>query len=51
MVTFNINHIYGASKSYIWFPSLSSVTIGTNLSGDIGDFLKLLFHLFPYNEI
>ena len=30
---------------------LSSVTMVTILSGDTRDFLKLLFHMFPYNEI
>ena len=38
-------------KGYFWFPRLSSVTIATSLSGSTPDFLKLLFHMFPYNEI
>ena len=34
-----------------WFPSLSVVTIATSLSESIQDFLKLSFHMFPYNKI
>ena len=30
---------------------LSGVTIGTSLSGSTQDFLKLSFHMFPWNEI
>ena len=30
---------------------LSGVTVGTRLSGSTRDFLKLTFHMFPYNEI
>ena len=30
---------------------LSSVTMTTSLSGGTRDFLKLSFHMFPYNEI
>ena len=30
---------------------LSSVTMATSLSGGTRDFLKLLFQMFPYNEI
>ena len=29
---------------------LSGVTIATSLSGSTQDFLKLLFHIFPYKE-
>ena len=43
--------IYGASKSCFWFPRLSGVTIVTSLSLSAGDFLKLSFHMIPYNEI
>ena len=38
-------------KSYFWFPRLFGVTIATSLSGSTQDFLKLLFHMLPYNEI
>ena len=38
-------------KSYFWFPRLSVVTTATSLSGSTRDFLKLLFHMFPYNKI
>ena len=38
-------------KIYFCFPRLSSVTIATGLSGSTLDFLKLLFNMFPYNEI
>ena len=38
-------------KSYFWSPGLSGVTIATSLSGSTRDFLKLLFNVFPYNEI
>ena len=30
---------------------LSGVTIATSLSGSTQDFLKLSFHMFPWNEI
>ena len=30
---------------------LSGVTIAMSLSGSTQDFLKLSFHMFPYNEI
>ena len=30
---------------------LSGVTTATSLSGSTQDFLKLLFHMFPWNEI
>ena len=30
---------------------LSSVTMATSLSGGTRDFLKLSFHMFPYNKI
>ena len=49
-VTFNIN-LFSIKKSYFWFPRLSSVTKATSLSGGTRDFLKLSFHMFPYNEI
>ena len=38
-------------KSYFWFPELPGITIATSLSGSTRDFLKLSFHMFPYNEI
>ena len=38
-------------KSYFWFPRLSGVAIAASLSGSTRDFLKLSFHMFPYNEI
>ena len=38
-------------KSCFWFPMLSDVTIATSLSGTTRVFLKLSFHIFPYNEI
>ena len=50
MVTFNIN-LFSIKKSYFWFPRLSSVTMAKSLSGGTHDFLKLSFHMFPYNEI
>ena len=50
LVTFNIN-LFSIRKSYFWFPRLSSVTMATSLSGGTRDFLKLSFHMFPYNEI
>ena len=50
LVTFNIN-LFSIIKSYFWFPRLSGVTIATSLSGGTRDFLKLSFHMFPYNEI
>ena len=50
MVTFNVN-IWGIKKSYFCLPRLSSVTMATSLSGGTRDFLKLSFHMFPYNEI
>ena len=50
MVTFNIN-LFSIKKSYFWFPRLSSVTMATSLSGGTRDFLKISFHMFPYNEI
>ena len=48
-MTFNINLF--SIKSYFWFPRLSGVTKATSLSGGPRDFLKLSFHMFPYNEI
>ena len=50
MVTFNIN-LCSIEKSCFWFPRLSGVTMATSLSGGTRDFLKLSFHMFPYNEI
>ena len=50
METFNIN-LFGIKKSYFWFPWLSSITMATSLSGSTRDFLKLSFHMFPYNKI
>ena len=50
LVTFNIN-LGGIKKSYFWLPRLSSVTMATSLSGGTRDFLKLSFHMFPYDEI
>ena len=38
-------------KSNFWFLRLSGVTIETSLSGSTRDFLKLSFHMFPFNEI
>ena len=49
-VTFNIN-LWSIKKSYFWFPRVSGVTIATSLSGSTRHFLKLSFHMFPYNEI
>ena len=49
LMTFNIN--LWSIKSYFWFSRLSSVTIATSLSGSTRNFLKLSFHMFPYNEI
>ena len=46
-MTFNIN----LWRNYLWFPRLSDVTIATSLSRSARDFLKLSFHMFPYNEI
>ena len=40
-MTFNIN-LSSIKKSYLWFPRLSGVTIGTSLSESTQDFLKLL---------
>ena len=48
-MTFNIN-LFSIIKSYFCFPRLSGVTIATSLSGGTRDFLKLSFHMFPYNE-
>ena len=49
-MTFSIN-LWNIKKSYFWLFGLSGVTIETSLSGSVRDFLKLLFHMFPYNEI
>ena len=45
-MTFNIN-LWSIKESYVWFPRLSGVTIAMSTR----DFLKLLFHVFPYNKI
>ena len=50
LVTFNIN-LFSIKKSYFWFPGLSGFIMATSLSGGTRDFLKLSFHMFPYNEI
>ena len=44
-------NLWSIKKSYFWSPRLSGVTIATSLSGSTRDFLKLSFHMFPYNEI
>ena len=49
-VTFNI-YLWSIYKSYFQLPRLSGVTIATSLLRSPGDFLKLSFHMFPYNEI
>ena len=49
-MTFNIN-LWDIKKSYFWLARLSSVTMATSFSGGTQDFLKLSFHMFPYNEI
>ena len=49
-MTFNIN-LLSITKTYFWFSRLSSVTIATSSSESTRDFLKLSFHMFPYNEI
>ena len=38
-------------KEFFLVPGLFGVTIATSLSGSTRDFLKLSFHMFPYNEI
>ena len=48
-MTFNIN-LWSIKKSYFWLTRLSGVTIATSLSGSTRDFLKLSFHMFPYNR-
>ena len=50
LVTFNTN-LFSIKKSYFWFCMLSVFTMATSLSGGTRDFLKLSFHMFPYNEI
>ena len=47
---FNIN-LCSIKKSYFWFPKLAGVTMAMCFSGSTRNFLKLLFHMFPYNEI
>ena len=46
----NIN-LCSIKKSYFWSPRLSGVTMARSLLGSTRDFLKLSFHIFPYNEI
>ena len=36
---------------FFWFPRLSGVTMGTSLSGNTRDFLKLSFYMLPYSKI
>ena len=50
LVTFNIN-VWSIQKSYFLLLRLSGLTMATSFSGSIPDFLKLSFHVFPYNEI
>ena len=50
LVTFNIN-LSSIRKRYFWLSRLSSVTMVTSLSEGTRDFLKLSFHMFPYNAI
>ena len=50
LVTFNII-LFSIKESYFWFSWLSSITMATSLSGGTRDFLKLSFHMLPYNEI
>ena len=38
-------------KKLFWFPKSSGVPIATGLSESTRDFLKLSFHMFPYDEI
>ena len=49
-MTFNIN-LFSIKKVMFASPRLSGVTMKTSLSGGTRDFLKLSFHIFPYNEI
>ena len=49
-LTCNIN-LWIIKKRYFLFPRLSGVTIATSLSKSTRGFLKLSFHMFPYNEI
>ena len=37
-------------KGFFWFLMLSGVTKATSLSESTQDFLKLSFHMFPYNK-
>ena len=48
-MTFNIN-LFSIKTSYFWFPRLSSITMAISLSEGTRDFLKVSFHMFPYNE-
>ena len=48
-MTFNIN--LWSIKKLFGSLGLSGVTIATSLSGSTLDFLNLLFHMVPYNEI
>ena len=38
-------------KKLLLIPYVSGVTIAMSLSGSIQDFLKLSFHMFPWNKI
>ena len=38
-------------KSYFCFPRLFGVAKAMSLSGSTRDFLKLSFHMIPYDEI
>ena len=40
----------GHQKKLFLVPRLSKVTMATSLSGGTRDFLKLSFHMFPYEE-
>ena len=51
MRTISSINLWSIKKSYFWFPWLSGVSIATSLSRSTRDFLKLSFHMFPYNEI
>ena len=46
MVTFNIN-LLSIQKSFFWFQHYH----GNEFVRGTRDFLKLSFHMFPYNEI
>ena len=46
-VTFNID-VLSIRINCFWFPRFSGVNITTSFSGSNRNFLKLLFHMFPY---